>query len=95
MKVLLVPRGLGRSVNAALASFDPAIQPATPRSTTHAAYAATVDSRIASQRWPHVTHRQSAPVSSALCGRDVGVWHSGHIKDGGGYVPSWSTAAAT
>jgi hypothetical protein len=61
----------------------PSLAPMTARSTTHAAYAATAASRVASQRWPHVTHSQSAPASIALCVRDVGVWHIGHVRNNG------------
>jgi hypothetical protein len=61
---------------------SPASALTAARSTSHAAYAATADSRLAFHRWPHLAHRQSAPASIALCVSDVAVWHIGHVLNG-------------
>jgi len=50
------------------------------RSRAQAAYAATVDNRRASQRWPHRLHRHPPPAASASLLRDSSlVWHSRHV----------------
>lgn len=50
------------------------------RSRAQAAYAATVDNRRASHRWPHRLHRHPPPAASASLLKDSSVvWHSRHV----------------
>lgn len=49
-------------------------------SRAQAAYAATVDNRRASHRWPHRLHRHPPPAASASLLKDSSVvWHSRHV----------------